>query len=527
MIKRLKSNWQTAVFVLFLVVIAIYYTIRMLKVVPWYDELYTYYYFISRGPVYAAIHWPLPNNHVGYSTLSACLLLFKSPAIALRGISFFSSLCSLVLLYCISLKLLGKYFALVPVFLFAGLNIINQLAVQGRGYALVTCCFLIAIWTLLRITEDIPDRKGDYILFAGSLVLALWAIPSSVYVVVPVCIVGGTVLLLKREYKKLRKLIVSGVLAAICTACLYSILWLAIGSNLLCKNTDSVYYGMSHLKVILKAPFKAMGTGVDYMLATPYIQSVERAGFGEKFIEWLNTLFRNHYSFGFFMDAQSVIWFVFLGVLTIILIYALIKNVRKKEKDSKEIFLVCFLLEMFLFIPMMLIIQCKLPYFRVFSFMAVPLTIAIGWFVAKCCDVRFVNAYKYKIATLFVILAGVVCVVSLVKQPKEYSARDVYMADAFKKAQIEKDTIVAVTDCDQEYYLLFAYDKGEDRVRRQIEGSDVVLIDKKLLGMEYGQPDAAEEWKFYITQEEIPTDYLNDNMKKSYENAYFVLYEKN
>ena len=33
---------------------------------PWYDELYTYYYFISRGPLYAAIHWPVPNNKVGY-----------------------------------------------------------------------------------------------------------------------------------------------------------------------------------------------------------------------------------------------------------------------------------------------------------------------------------------------------------------------------------------------------------------------------------------------------------------------------
>ncbi|MDE7133455.1 MAG: hypothetical protein K2O65_16970, partial [Lachnospiraceae bacterium] len=69
--KRNKLDIEATVFILFILGLAVYYGWRMFALTPWYDELYTYYYFISRGPVYAAIHWPLPNNHIGYSVLSA------------------------------------------------------------------------------------------------------------------------------------------------------------------------------------------------------------------------------------------------------------------------------------------------------------------------------------------------------------------------------------------------------------------------------------------------------------------------
>ena len=78
---------------------ALYYGWRMFALIPWYDELYTYYCFISKGPLYAAVHWPLPNNHVGYSVLSACLNVLGNPYIGLRGISYLCALANLYLLY--------------------------------------------------------------------------------------------------------------------------------------------------------------------------------------------------------------------------------------------------------------------------------------------------------------------------------------------------------------------------------------------------------------------------------------------
>lgn len=77
----------------------IYYICRMFSVPPWYDELYTYENFIDRGMIYSMIHWPLPNNHVFYSALSAILNKLGNPYIGLRGVSFLASMGSLLLLY--------------------------------------------------------------------------------------------------------------------------------------------------------------------------------------------------------------------------------------------------------------------------------------------------------------------------------------------------------------------------------------------------------------------------------------------
>ena len=127
-----RLSREDVVFLLFFLAMAVYYGWRLFALTPWYDELYTYYYFISRGPVYAAIHWPLPNNHVGYSVLSGCLMLFGNAAIALRGVSYLSSLAAMYLLYQTGKKLFGKELALMPVFLFAGMNLVNQLAVRSE-----------------------------------------------------------------------------------------------------------------------------------------------------------------------------------------------------------------------------------------------------------------------------------------------------------------------------------------------------------------------------------------------------------
>ena len=77
---------------LFVIAMASYYLWRMFAITPNYDELYTYYNFVSRGPLYSAIHWPLPNNHVGYSILSAMLYRCGNSYIALRGVSYVAAI---------------------------------------------------------------------------------------------------------------------------------------------------------------------------------------------------------------------------------------------------------------------------------------------------------------------------------------------------------------------------------------------------------------------------------------------------
>jgi hypothetical protein len=531
----LQEKWktkdaETGIFLLFFAGMAIYYGWRMFALTPWYDELYTYYYFISRGPVYAAIHWPLPNNHVGYSTLSACLLVFGSSVIALRGVSWLCSLISLGLLFRIGRKVFAKGFALIPVFLFAGLNLVNTLAVQGRGYALVTCCYLTAIWELVCIVAEHDDKAAHYVIFGISLVLALWAIPSSVYVVVPICLIGGWSALLQKQYRQLRDLIITSVISALCTFFLYAIIWLAIGSNLLSKTADSGYFGQGHVSIILHAPLAALWRGVQYMLATPYIQSVSRDGFFGQFTEWLGTLFGTYFSFcsGWHMEFFYAVIF---GLGVILLIKRIADGIRSKEV---VLFTEWYLLLTILLLPLLLVIQCTLPYYRVFSFAGVMVALLITWLLQYLTDAVSIFRKKFKITHVritcvritLVIASAALMLLSFGTDTGSYSTRDDLIRDAYEQLTVNEFSRIAVTDCDQEYLLLYLYGIGEDRVSRDITEADAVLVDKYLLGRDYDFREAPEEWKFYLTAQELDTGYLEREMEAVYENGQFVLYTK-
>lgn len=521
----IQEKWKTkdvefGIFLLFLMGMALYYGWRMFALTPWYDELYTYYYFISRGPLYAAIHWPLPNNHVGYSTLSACLSVFGSSAIALRGVSYLSSLASLVLLFRIGRKVFAKGFALIPAFLFAGLNLVNSLAVQGRGYALVTCCYLVAIWELICIVAEHDDKAAHYVIFGISLVLALWAIPSSVYVVVPICLIGGWSTLLQKQYRQLKKLIITSVMGALCTIFLYAVIWLAIGSNLLSKNADSSYFGQGHVAIILHAPLAAMQTGIQYMLDSPYIQSVPRQGFFRQLKEWLGTLFGTYFSYvsGWHMEFIYAVMFT-VGV--ILLVKRIAEGIRSRNTD---LFVEWYLLLTIILLPLFLVIQCKLPYYRVFSFVGVTVAILVTWLLQYVTDAVPILGKKLKIAC--VIISGALMLLSFGTNTQSYSTMDDLIKDAYEQIDINGMQRIAVTDCDQEYLLLYLYGIGEERVCREISEADAVLVDKYLLGRDYDFQESPEEWKFYLTEQEVPLDYLEQEMEAVYENGQFVLYMK-
>ena len=519
---------ENRVFFLFFAVMTVYYGERMFLLTPWYDELYTYYYFISRGPVYAAIHWPLPNNHVGYSTLSACLGIFGSAPIALRGVSYLCSLGSLILLYRISKKWFDGSLALIPVFLFAGMNGVNQLAVQGRGYALVTFCYLTAMLSLYHIVAEKSDNKCDYIIFGLSLVIALWAIPSSLYMVMPVCLIGGLVLLLDRDYGRLIRLIISSLVSALCTAGVYCLLWLAIGSNLLSKTPDGPFYTAGHINIILRAPFRALKEGIDYMLATPYIQSMTRQEFNRQAGHWLKTLFS--VQLGTYGDGGGLVGDGMRFLLVAGLIAAAVCLVRRPKKAFSEWY---FVLTAVL-LAIALVIQCKLPYQRVFSFLGVWVALLFGWLIQKAVTfmqgdsvVRWRVRAAKAVMTLMYLVAGLSWALVLADKTP-YSLRDELLADAYQQITIEETDTVAVTDCDQEYLLLYLYGIGEERVTRQIEEADIVLLDKALLGERYGHREGPEEWKFYLSADEVAAqaDYMEEKMKRIYENWQFVVLER-
>lgn len=530
--KQNKFDRETIVFILFLAGMAVYYGWRMFALTPWYDELYTYYYFISRGPVYAAIHWPLPNNHIGYSVLSACLGIFGNAYIALRGVSYLCSLGSMILLYRIGRRCFMRGLALIPVFLYTGMKLVNQLAVQGRGYALVSFCYLLAIYELLCITVEHKDRFRDYMCFGMSLMLALYAIPSSLYVVLPVCLTGGLFLLVSGEYRRLVRLILSALAGAVCTVGLYGVVWLAIGSNLLTKTEGSAYYGMGHGTIILHAPFTALRTGIDYMLATPYIQSVGSEGFFRKFINWLHSLLNEYYTGGAVLLAVMLMVCA-AGVLICIGKRINNRSYRKMQAEVHGLygqFMEISLAVSLIMLPLMLVCLRSLPYYRVFSFAGITVALAAAWLWQSAAKLFTFGRFGRYMPPFGSAAAGLLCIGMLLTPAyrAQYSDREAAIQDAYMQIGLSQVQKIAVTDCDQEYLLLFLYDIGEDRVTRNLTEAETVLADKYLLA-DY-KTDVidwkGDDWKLYLTQEEFAGALTDSQMQAVYENDRFILYQR-
>lgn len=507
----------------------------MFYLTPWYDELYTYYYFISRGPVYAAIHWPLPNNHVGYSVLSGFLDLFGSSMIGLRGMSYIAALANLALLYRIGKKCFSSGWAFCCVVLYSCMNLVNQLAVQGRGYTLAVTCFLTAV----SIIQEIGWKEGEgtkrdikyYAVFACSLTLGLYILPSSVYWVVPVCVAGGLFLLFYKKIRSLAYLVISGAAAAFSTIFLYAVIWLAIGSNLLSKAEGGAFYGQGHISIIRSAPVLAAKTGMAYMLDTPYIQSVGREGYFTRMAGWLRSLFNLYYPNGkIFLLAAAAFGIVFTAW----------RSGKEYKKERKErFFLLLFVNVLLVMTPVFLIIQNALPYFRVFSYMGIPLAVllcillqSIGeseygkrfkeWCKRKLSRISrkdLPERYITRMPAAVIVLAAVMLLLSR-GYNGEYGMAEYYARDALEQADIGGGKRLCVTDCYQQYLLKFYY--GIECENTAIEDADVVLLHKEMTV----SGDDGFRWEFYHNYETIPWEEINGGMEPVYENKEYILYQR-
>lgn len=522
--RKLRGKWEkkdmeSVIFLLLLLVMALYYGWRLFALTPWYDELYTYYCFISRGPVYAAIHWPLPNNHVGYSVLSAIFDLFGNAAIGLRGVSWVCSLISLYLLFAVGRKCFPKGYALAAPFLYISMELVNQLAVQGRGYALASCLYLTAFYELIQIVQFQENKKRHYVILACAFIWALYTLASSVYFVVPLCFIGGGWLLLEKRFKTFWQLFVTAVISALVTTGLYTVIWLAVGSNLLAKTPDGPCYGQGHIYIILHTPFHALRTGIRYMLDMPYIQSVERKGYLSRFGTWIKMLFGYYYSE---LAAVLLILTVIALIGAVFVLYQYLHGKAGKERTHQDGFFEWYLLMSFLLTPLMLIIQAALPYHRVFSYFGIPTALLIVWLFVQVVSFLKKPAPAYGVTALAALLSiAFFCKPSYSAQ---YGDREAAIEDAYAHMNLQDDETVCVSDCDQEYLMKYLYDRED--VAYTLQEADYVLLDKLLLlpETEFEKADFADKWKFYLSLDETARNYLAKEMTLRYENEYFVLY---
>lgn len=501
---------ENKIFSLFFIGMAVYYAYNMFAIKPWYDELYTYYSFISRGPVYSAIHWPVPNNHVFYSVLSAFLDYFGNPYIGLRGVSFLAACANLILLYKFAGKFVNSYLAAGSTFLYAAVWQVNNLSVQGRGYTISITFYLIVLLCLEKICRE-QASKWDYVIYACCLTGGLYALISSTFWVIPACFTGGIVLLFTKKYKTMWKLIAASLVAAGMTLFLYMLIWLAIGSNLMSKDPSNMYYGVYQVNIILKTPLEAMKTGIDYMLATPYIQGDERSYIIAELFNYLSGVFNLFYA------GMGSVLTVGGGVLGVA---AVVSAVRNRNNDYKKWFFSVYLATAVVMAPVMLIIQSVQPYYRVFTFLAVPVSLLIVWLFS---ELTALTTEKSKLlinrccCAVFAIIA--VLLLSGSSYNEQYAQRETEIAQILEEEAFNIDTMFFVDDY-QKYVLKFYYDKLPAEV--SMEEAEYVLLPKELYDESYEIP----VWPTMYSHEAFNFDYLKECFVLINESDSYELYRR-
>lgn len=508
------SKWVrgNGVFSIFFIAMAVYYAIHMFTLKPWYDELYTYYSFISRGPVYAAIHWPVPNNHVLYSVLSAFLDICGNPYIGLRGISYLMALLNLWLVYFLAGKFMNRYFAAGASFLYASTYLVNSLSIQGRGYTLATACYLMALLALYNICMD-GSRKRDYIVYALCLIAGLYTLVSSTFWVLPVCFIGGLFLLMQKQYKRLGKLIGTSIAAAFMTLFLYGVIWLAIGSNLLSKNAESIYFGIYQVTIILQNPIAALTTGMNYMLATPYVQSIGRGQVVRELFYYLRDLFN------LYVQGRGVWMNVLLTVSAIAFTVSSWKN--RKHADA-GFFASLYLSVSILCLPLMLMIQSVQPYKRVFSFFAAVTSILTVYILTQAVSLLKQAEWKLRIERLLQVTLLFFAVVLLGSPAynEPYADRENRIAEIIQPQDVADILKIYYTDDYQKYVLKFYYDAEPQET--SIEEADTILIAEELM-----TPSATPlQWPILVSYDSLDWNYIQENFKIKRETDSYTLFQR-
>lgn len=552
-------------FVVFFIVMAVYYGYRMFSIAPSYDELYTYSYFISRGPIYAGIHWPVPNNHIGYSALSGIIyVITHNPYLSLRGVSYLCSLGNLIMLFMIGRMLLAagtdynfagtnaghgsdalhssaehfnnpaasgmgnagyssRGFSLILPAVYAGAWIVNNITVQGRGYALSTNMMLMALICLLHLCFDEKVKVRYYVLWTFSMILGFYTVMTTLYWVATVCVFAFFVLLSLKQTKRLVRLVISSVIAAFGTVFVYSMVWLAIGSNLLSKDETGAYFGQTHFSIIKSAPVKAVTTGAQYMLDTPYIQSVSREGYLKAFSEHFLDIFNHFYTFGAVLMVICIVSVV-LAIVTVISRHrylrrqAALSNAGELNAVGDRLIAFTWMVISFALVtPAVVFIQCKLPYIRTFSYYAVAAGLCVSYFLYFLFG-RLQKIFTYGIGVIVCICAFAYIFSSDYNVP--YGDREDAVWTIMKQADLEgyarSGSRICLTDCNQEYMYRFLYDEYPEMC--PMEEADIIVLDKDML-----DPDAEYHWEFYYDYSTIDQSLLN-GMDQLLRNTYYEIY---
>lgn len=543
---------ETIAVTLFIIGMGAYYLWRMFAITPVFEELYTYYNFISRGPVYSALHWTMPNDHIGYAVIASLLTLLGNSYISLRGISFICAIVNLILIYRITARYYSHGLPLATTILYASMNMVNEFSVQGRGYTLANTCFLASIILLGDICRAGDSRKPHFKLLGFFMVLGIYTVPISVLWALPTCVAAFAFLFINGMrsrsvyensseniyYRKLKGILGVFAVSVVATVFLYSAVWLSLGSNLLvnAENALEMYSGLKS-SVILRSPGKAWFTGADLMMSQAYVQRMDKETFSRQFGNWIFEVIER------ITPGVSMLVIIFLITGITVLLVECIRHFEYSRTVLSLIIIFNFIL-----VGFMLIIRHELPYAESFFFGGVLISLCICGVLEKIInygiriynsiventdfestahkEIEIINKNDNWYNSVFVYLPVLVIFVYFLVRISgqqfnmQLGERENDLYNSLYVANVSNKNRIAALDCDQRYLLKFGWDI--DCLNTDVTGCDLVILDKVLLEDEYlGE----NHWKFYAFHDDINWDYM-ESMHVRYENENFLVYTR-
>lgn len=146
----------------------------------WYDENYSYWMFITRGPAIILADYHLPNNHIAYNLLRwAWVSVFGDGLLGQRllSVGFTGAAGAGVLVAARTLG--GRSAGVAGLFFFCTSHTVVVLAGQARGYAVTFALVAWAFVSLVRwVTEERRRMPWGYVFLGG---LALGVSPGNVF----------------------------------------------------------------------------------------------------------------------------------------------------------------------------------------------------------------------------------------------------------------------------------------------------------------------------------------------------------
>jgi hypothetical protein len=201
------------------------------------DEAITYLEF-ARNPIYVGVtQYSQPNNHVLHTILVHIATRFGSDVSIIRIPAFIAGILSIPATFLLGTMLYNYSVGILAVGFITFASYFVELGSLARGYTLQAVLLLIGFvclsYILLKRREKPTNLTAVWLLFTGCSALGFYTVPTMLYGFGVMVVWAGTALLMNRDWKGIRDLIVACTGVVILTGVLYVPIFLGSGLALI------------------------------------------------------------------------------------------------------------------------------------------------------------------------------------------------------------------------------------------------------------------------------------------------------